>query len=65
LMLRAITVRLVAGCGFLAISAYAFSRGDGFWNLVYGVLGAIVGVGSLAIAAVLMVARMRGINGED
>jgi hypothetical protein len=62
---RAILIRVGTGVGFLAISAYAFSRGTGFWNITYGVLGAVVGVGSLAVAAFLIIAKHKGIAPTD
>jgi hypothetical protein len=51
---RAIVIRLVSGLVFIAVSIYAFSRGHGFWNIVYGALGAFVGIGSLVTAAFLI-----------
>ena len=64
-MRRVIVSRLIMGVGFLAIAVYAFSRGTGFWNFVYGIGCAVIAVGALAIAIFLIVAKRKGMAPSD
>jgi hypothetical protein len=50
----AVAVRVACAIGFAGVAVYALSKGDGFWNIVYGVGGAIAALGSLFMAVVIL-----------